>query len=287
MFPKPVPASRRLVFGKAYGKCKTVAQESQAKRVEKTEKTCYTFTMQIILAMVIIFAGGFLQGVVGFGLSPLAIPFLALLFPLHEVVPVMVIISLLPNALVLFSARKKIKFRGFGLLIAAGILFLPVGMLSLKVLNPAYLKLAFGILITAFSVLLLLKKTFPIRREKIGYTFAGSLSGFLNGSLSMSGPPVVLFLSIQGTEKDTVRANLGLYFAILNIVTIPIFLVGGLLTEAVRGYLWYLAPALALGTAAGIVISKKVKEAAFRKITLAVLVATGVWTVIKTISELF
>jgi len=239
--------------------------------------------MEIVFGMIIVLVAGFLQGLTSFGLSIVAIPLLIRIIPLQEVVPIIVVLALLTNALILTSAREEIKFKKFVPLVLMGILFLPVGAYSLKYLNPSYLKLCFGILITVFSLLLILKKTFPIKREKIGYIVTGSLSGFLNGSLSLSGPPVVLFLSNQGIDKGTFRANITLYFLILNVIAIMVFLATGLMNRAVGERIVYLAPALAVGVLAGIKVSKRLGDETFRKVVLILLLISGVWTTLSTL----
>ncbi|MCL2381793.1 MAG: sulfite exporter TauE/SafE family protein [Treponema sp.] len=242
--------------------------------------------MEIIFGMIIILVAGFIQGLTTFGLSLVAIPFLILIIPLQQIVPIIVVLALLTNSLVLYNARKNISFKKFIPLLLAAILFLPVGAHSLRYMNTDYLKLVFGILVTGFSLLLIMKKTFPIKHEKAGYMATGSLSGFLNGSLSISGPPVVLFLSIQGVSKDAFRANITLYFMILNTVTVAIFLAHGLLNRAVFEQILYLAPALVVGVLAGIRVSRNLKDETFKKVVLILLVATGVWTTISTLVTL-
>ena len=238
--------------------------------------------MEIILGMIIILFAAFIQGLTSFGLSMIAVPFLIKIFPLKEIVPIIVFLALLTNIPIIISSRKVIRFRNFGVLIIMGILFIPAGVYSLKYFSSDYLKLFFGILITGFSLLLIFKKTFPVKHEKIGYALAGSLSGFLNGSLSLSGPPVVLFLSNQGINKNTFRANIAAYFLLLNIITIILFLANGLLNEVVFGKIIYLALPLYIGVFAGIKAFKKMKEEVFRKIVLIILFASGLWTTIST-----
>jgi len=188
--------------------------------------------------------------------------------------------------MILITSGKKPEIKKFGLLILMGILFLPVGVFSLRYFNPSYLKLFLGVFITGFSLLLVLKKTFPIKHEKIGYSITGSLSGFLNGSLSMSGPPVVLFLSIQGTAKETFRASINLYFLILNVVTVLLFFSNGLLNRVVLGRILHLSPAMIIGVLAGILVCKKVNDEVFRRLVLIMMIFVGAWTTISTLASL-
>jgi len=242
--------------------------------------------MEIVFGMIVILFSAFIQGLTGFGMSIVAMPFLLRIMPLKEIVPVIIVLALFTNIYFLISFRKSIRFRKFVLLTAASLLFLPLGAYSLKHLNPDYLKLIFGILVTGFSLLLILKKTFPIRHEKSGYAITGALSGFLNGSLSLSGPPVVLFLSMQGTAKDTFRANITVYFMILNFVTMLVFLGNGLLNVVVFEKTLYFMAALIIGVFAGMMAFKKLKEEVFKRVVLMLLLLSGVWTTITTLMDL-
>ena len=60
----------------------------------------------------------------------------------------------------------------------------------------------------------------------------------------MSGPPVILFLSNQGVDKNTFRANLSFYFLILIIATAGVFFAGGLLTREIVGLSFFLVPGM-------------------------------------------
>jgi len=123
-----------------------------------------------------------------------------------------------------------------------------------------------------------------IKRERAVLLPVGVASGFMNGLIGMAGPPVVLFLTNQEVEKEALRASITLFFFAQNIISLPIYAANGLMTaEAVRLSLW-LFPALAVGTVAGILLHKKVKEAVFRRIVLWLVIVAGlvaVWAGVK------
>jgi uncharacterized protein len=115
----------------------------------------------------------------------------------------------------------------------------------------------------------------PIANEKVASLPVGLASGILGGSTSMSGPPVVLFFSNQGVDKQGFRANLNLYFTLLTLSTLPSQLVAGLLTRPVLTYTAWFLPVLLAGTLLGVRLAHRVDEAAFRRLTLIVVIATG------------
>jgi uncharacterized membrane protein YfcA len=242
--------------------------------------------MEIIIGIAIVSIAGFVQGLTSFGFALISVPFFIIIIPLKETVPIVVFLSLCTNIFIICNCIKEIKIKKIWLLILPSVIFAPIGVYSLKFINSDYLKIFFGIIIIIFSVLLIFKKSFPIKNEKIGYTLTGSLSGFLNGSLSLSGPPVVLFLSNQGIKKNSFRANITFYSIILNSITIGTYLANGLLDKIIFEKILYLIPAMLLGVFTGIKISKKLNEALFKKITLILLILTGIWTLINAVKNI-
>ena len=242
--------------------------------------------MEIIIGTLIVLIAGFLQGLTGFGFALISVPFLVKIITLKEAVPIVVVLSLCTNVAIIINCIKEIKIKKIWLLIITSIIFAPLGTYSLIYFNSNYLKLFFGIIIIVFSILLILDKSFAIKNERIGYGLTGSLSGYLNGSLSLSGPPVVLFLSNQGMSKNAFRANITFYSIILNSITIVTYLKNGLLNETFLEKIIYFLPAMLLGVLIGIKLSKKIDEKLFKKVVLILLLISGLWTIISTIENM-
>ena len=241
--------------------------------------------MQIIIESLIILIAGAIQGLTTFGFSLITIPFLSKLVPLKECVPLVVILNFISNAMILIGCIKEVRIKKIMLLLLASITITPFGAYSLKYVNPTYLTLLVGAVLIVFSVLLIFQKTFPIKNESVGYSVAGTLSGFLNGCLSMSGPPVVLFLSNQGVDKNTFRANLAFYFLILNLATLTTYYINDLIYEVHFEKMIFYIPALLIGVFFGIRLSKKLNDTLFKKITLIILLISGIWTVVNVITQ--
>lgn len=242
--------------------------------------------MEIIFGILIIFFAAFVKGLTGFAFPMIAVPFLVLLFPLQVVVAVVVVLGFGASSMVIINCIKDIDIKKIWPLILAGIIFTPIGAFSLIYMNSNYLKLALGIIMLLFSITLILNKSFPVKNEKAAYVLAGSLSGFLGGSLSIQSPPVVLFFSNQGMSKQTFRANLTLHLVVLTFVTIVTYFINGLYNTEIVITILYFAPAMVLGVFAGIKLSKKVSETLFKKIVLIILIVLGIWTMLNAIRNL-
>ncbi|TET58673.1 hypothetical protein E3J48_08660 [Candidatus Aerophobetes bacterium] len=103
----------------------------------------------------------------------------------------------------------------------------------------------------------------------------GFVSGLLTGSMAMSGPPVILFFTNQGISKRVFRASIAAYFMVLTLATIPIFAIGGLMTQEVITYTILFMPAVIIGALTGIVAAHKVGEELFKKIALVLVIFAG------------
>ncbi|MDN4068153.1 MULTISPECIES: sulfite exporter TauE/SafE family protein [Paenibacillus] len=228
--------------------------------------------------MLVILLAGFIQGVTSFGFALVSLPLLTLFLPLRQVVPLIVILSFFTNIAIFINCYKHVVIRKIGLLTLSGIVAAPLGSYLLLYVNETALKIAAGGLIVLSSAVMMSGKTFQVTRERLGFVTVGLASGLLNGSISMSGPPVALFLSNQGTDKGAFRGNLTFYALLLNAVTIISYIYGGLLDEAVSETLVWLIPAMIAGVLLGIWAGGKLNEAVFKKLTLILILVSGCWT---------
>lgn len=234
----------------------------------------------ILLGVIVIFVAGFTQGLTSFGFALIATPILGQIIPLQQTVPIVVILSLCTNGIVFAGCYKHADIRKIWLLILSSLLAAPLGTYLLLFLSADILKLATGVVIVLVAALQLAGKTFPIKRDRLAYLPVGAASGLLNGSISMSGPPVALFLSNQGVGKETFWANISVYGIFLNIVTILTYLYGGLLTPETLHYTAWFVPSMLVGVFVGIRALKKLNEQRFKRIALWLIAASGVWTII-------
>ena len=115
----------------------------------------------------------------------------------------------------------------------------------------------------------------PVKNQRAALLPVGFLSGVMNGSVSICGPPVVLFLANQETPKHIFRANIVTYFTLLNVVSLMIFARAGLLTEEVLTRSAAFAPALLIGTYIGTRLVNHISHEVFGRITLACVVVMG------------
>jgi len=215
----------------------------------------------IVYGIVVVFFASIVQGLVGFGFALVSVPLL--------------IQSAFINLIIVIEAKKHMELKRMLPLMAAGGIGSPIGIFLLHIVDGRNLKIFTGAMLILFSVLLLLGYRKYFKNEKLAFLPVGVISGILSGSTAMSGPPVILFYNNQGIEKTRFRANLVLYFLFLNLLAISIMTFNGMITNRVLSYTLFFSPSTLIGVAIGIILSKKINENAFKKITLFIVLISG------------
>lgn len=239
-------------------------------------------TWEIVPVLVIIvMIAGFVQGLSGFGSALVMVPLMIHLLPPRVVVPTALVFGTILNGYLMVKEREHLEMKRIWPLLIAGIAGLPAGALLLIFVDASYLKVLIGLVIILTGILILLGISMKVKREKPAMIPVGLLSGILNGSISISGPPVILFFSNQRMKKGNFRGNIVSYFLILNIFTIPVFAVTGLFTYGVLIYSIILLAPLILGLLIGIKAARRIGEGGFRKLVLILVTITGLSSLVS------
>ena len=239
-----------------------------------------------LLISLIILIASLIQSTAGFGFALLAVPLLSLFMPMTDVVPTIVILSTVTNLFVSWEQRKSLKIREMLPLFIAGIAGIPLGVWGLKTFDQELLKALVGLIILVTSAALFFDWKISFSRKSLSLVTAGLFSGVLGGSLSMSGPPIILFLTNESYDKNSFRANLTLYGIITNLFALAAFAMGEILTTGAGRTAVIGSLPLLIGTAGGIVLSRKLGELSFKRGVLVLLALMGVITAVKGIGGL-
>lgn len=207
---------------------------------------CDVTLLQAVLGALVMAAGAFLQGAVGFGANLVAAPLLALV--LEDFVPGPVIVaSLLLNVLVMRREGTGAVDRRIHAAIAGQVPGALVAGLVLASLSQSSLSIVFAVVVLAGVVLSI--GGWHLRPTTTTLVGAGITSGFMGTISGIGGPPIALVY--QRADGPTLRGTLSRFFLAGAIVSIPTLLVVGALDRD------SIAPSLALlpGTVLGFVLS--------------------------------
>ncbi len=187
-------------------------------------------TPDILYAVAILLLAYFVRGISGFGSGLIAVPLLALRFPLPEVVPFMLITDFSASALVGGVTFKHVAWSEIRRLLPVSLIGVVLGTSLLVSLSPNILLTILGIFVLAFALRSLLTHAGTFRPVATAWAYPAALTGGAVGGLfGTGGPPYVIYLSHRIENKSTLRATLSGLFFLEGLIRIVTFLVVGLL----------------------------------------------------------
>jgi uncharacterized membrane protein YfcA len=235
------------------------------------------FPFELPIFLLATFVGALVAGLSGFafGLVVSSI-WLYILTPL-QTATLIIAFGLIVQGFAVWKLRRALDWRKLWPFLLGAALGVPVGVAILTWANPAQVRIGVG----AFLVLYCLYALFrpAIAPVKTGGAAADAGVGFLNGVLGgitgLAGILVTIWCGLRGWPKDVQRA-------VFQPVAVAIFLMsalwigarGAITADTIKLFLIGL-PALFAGTWLGLKLFGRLNEAAFRKIVLVLLLASG------------
>jgi uncharacterized membrane protein YfcA len=180
------------------------------------------------------------------------------------------LMGMLSSGLTIASMHVSIDWRLGGWLLASSVVGMPFGLLILVAVSPALLQVI--IAVTVLVATTLIWRGLHIRAQNRQLDLAaGFVSGVLNTSTSMSGPPLVLYLHNRGLTPGQFRATLNAYFLAASLVATFMFMAGDRIGRYELGSFAAAAPLVALGWLVGHRIFERLHPAQFRNVVIVVL----------------
>ncbi|MEW5788632.1 MAG: sulfite exporter TauE/SafE family protein [Pseudomonadota bacterium] len=174
----------------------------------------------------------FVRGISGFGSGLIAVPLLALRFPLQQVVPFMLVADFAASALVGGLHFQHVDRTEIRRLMPATLVGVALGTGLLVALPAAALLSVLGLFILAFALRGLLARPGPFTPASTRWAWPAALSGgAVSGLFGTGGPPYVIYLSHRIRDKAALRATLSGLFFLEGLVRIVTFLIAGLLLD--------------------------------------------------------
>jgi uncharacterized membrane protein YfcA len=236
------------------------------------------------LAAVAAFAGAAVQSATGFGFALVLSPALFAVMDPVEAVTALLVLGAALNVLVLFEGGRPehVDWRALAPMLLAALPGLAVGAVALTRLSKEVLQVAVGVAVIAAAVWQLRqrRRTRMVRIGGAAGLAAGFASGALTTSISVSGPPLVLWLEAHGVRPEEFRASLAASFLALNIAGGAVLLIaegGGAFDPGAVALLMALVVA---GYALGAVAFRRLDRRRFFNLVLILVVLTGVASIV-------
>ena len=223
-----------------------------------------------------VLVGAFAKGYAGFGASMVWVTSLSLMLPPVEVVPMVLMFEVATSIGLLRHVWREVEWRSLWLLLAGTCVATPAGIYALAALPADALRIALALVVFGAAILIwrgFALKEAPGRTATVG---VGLLAGFLNGSMAIVGPPVILFYFATPLRVAVGRASMVTYLLGTDSFGAGLFALQGLISTEI---LWRTAcflPFLLLGVAAGQRRFLGTSPETFKKLALLLLMGLSI-----------
>jgi len=226
----------------------------------------------------VLFGAYFIRGISGFGSGLVAVPLLALKFPLTFVVPVILLMDFTASLVLGGFNRTQVAWPELRRLLLPGILGVVAGTFLLVSLPQKPMLIALGSFIAAYALrnlIFLGRKPRPVHPAWAWP--AGLTGGTVSALFGTGGPPYVIYLSHRLFDKGTLRATFSGLFLIEGASRILMFILTGLLLSGAILKAWLMAMPVALVAlwAGSHVHSRMSNDQMLRLISLILLASGG------------
>lgn len=169
--------------------------------------------LQLLFCVVVVTVAFAVRGGTGFGGGAIAVPLLALVFPLQVTVPVVTVLNMLSSVGHGISGWRHIVWPAIWRMVPGSLAGVLIGLYLLTLVDPRPLAKALGVFVMLYAlyVLLLAGREFKVpSRWMAVITVVTSFSAGLTGSLfgGAAGPIYVVYLNTRRLARDAFRVTI-------------------------------------------------------------------------------
>lgn len=185
----------------------------------------------LLFAGIAVFIAAVVRGYSGFGFSMISAVSLTLVLPPAEVIPVVLLLEVIASSWLLPQVWRKIDWASLAPLSAGVVLGTPIGLWALASIPATPMRAAIALVVIGF-VTLMWRGWHQSRIPQTGsIALIGAISGILNGSTTMGGPPVILFYLSGPAGAAVSRASMIAFFLGTDLLALIMAFFGGLITS--------------------------------------------------------
>ncbi len=227
-------------------------------------------------ALAILALAFFIRGIAGFGSGLIAIPLLALLFPLPLVVPVMALLDYLAAATHGIRHRQRIVWRDILPLIPFTLAGVLTALYLLRNLDTESLNTALGVFVLLYALYSLSGLRPRRAHTRIWAIPAGVIGGLVSALFGTGGPFYVIYLQLRGLDKTAFRASIATVFLIDGGMRISGYFITGLAGLDIILLTLAALPVMLLAMYAGGHVHTGISQQAFSRLISLLLIGSGI-----------
>jgi uncharacterized protein len=230
------------------------------------------------------FFGGLTSGVSGFAMGLVVSGVW-----LHIIAPdqnalLIVLCGLVTQGSGIWRVRHSMSWPKVLPFIIGGAIGVPIGTALLTMVNQETVRITMGVLLVLYSLYGLLRPELgPVKGSLPADVGVGVANGLIGGLTGLGGIAITIWCQLRGGPKDAQRAIFQpVMFMTFVMTALSLAVAGAYTVEAMKLYALAL-PALCVGIWCGIKLYGKLDDAAFRRVILILLLASGISLVVPSL----
>jgi uncharacterized membrane protein YfcA len=224
------------------------------------------------------FFGAVVSGTIGFGFAAIAGVVILHVMPPIEAVPLLMACSLPVQISSLFAVVRGVQWKRCMVFAAGGLLGVAPAIYLLQHLDTNLFRAAFGVLIAAYAGYMLFRSATAPKLHAGGVIGAGLVGfggGLIGGLTGMPGALPSIWCDMHGLSKAEQRGVVQPFILVMQLVALALLVPHITWSSAMLTHLAISLPALAAGTAVGVMLFGRIDNAVFRRVVLGTLLVSG------------
>lgn len=230
-------------------------------------------------------AGGFINGLAGFGTALFALSFWLQILAPEQAVPMVLVSAIVPGLQGAWIVRSEILNQPGRLLrfLLPGLVGVPLGVSMLSLINPDQLKMGIAVILVLYGGYFSCKNALPklTRSMPLVDAIIGLAGGVMGGLASLSGALPVMWCSLQDWSKSDTRAVLQTFNLAILATTALVFLAKGMYTLEVLKLIGMTLPVSLLAAQAGLACFKRLSTDHFQRLIILMMLISGMALLIR------
>ncbi len=222
------------------------------------------------------FFGGLTSGLSGFAMGLVVSGVWLHIIAPEQNALLIVLCGLVTQGSGIWRVRHSINWRAVLPFILGGAIGVPAGTALLTTIDQNTVRLTIGVLLVIYSLYSLMRPAIgPVQSGIAAELGVGVANGLIGGLTGLGGIAMTIWCQLRGGPKDAQRAIFQpVMFATFFMTAVSLGVAGAYTVETMKLYAWAL-PALIVGVGCGIWLYGKLDDAAFRRVILILLLASG------------
>ncbi len=234
----------------------------------------------IIVLVLGVFIGFFIQTILGFGGSLVALPILLYTMSLSEAIAYLSIFYMLSSIYLMQKEWQHIDKALLKKMTLSSLIGVAIGILILSFAKPLVLKKALGLFIVLYVVYKLKSNKSFALHGNVQFVL-GLLGGFFSGLFSTGGPLYVVVVNASTPNVHTFRATMFGILALVTFARIPLLAVGGMLRSEQFMYALIVLPFFMMSLFLGKWAYKLINKTFLSKMIMLILLMSGIALLVK------